>query len=157
MFKTNIININNLNCLPLILASLPEGAIIYTNSELAKSELANYANKPGIYLWTHNITGDQYVGSSQNLNNRLTDYFQPSQLNSQVNNSNSLICSAILAFGWSAFSLAIYVCEDELNILGLEQSYLDNYVLTYNTRRDATPASYNSSKFKIPFICIIVL
>jgi hypothetical protein len=54
MFKTNIINLNIdnliLNSLPISLASLPEGAIIYKNSYLVKSELANYANKPGIYL-----------------------------------------------------------------------------------------------------------
>ena len=138
-----------LSSLPLTFASLPEGAILYENAELAKKDLANYANKPGIYLWTHNDSGDQYVGSSLNLQNRLTDYFQPSQLNNQVNNSNSLICSSILAYGWSAFSLSIYACNNSINVLGLEQSYLDNYTLAYNIRRISTPASY-TSRFKIP-------
>jgi hypothetical protein len=132
------------------MASLPQGVIIYKDSSLAKSELVNYANKPGIYLWSNNNTGDQYVGSSENLKNRLTDYFQLSQLNNQVNNSNSLICSSILSYGWSAFSLSIYVCDSDMNIIGLEQSYLDNYLLTLNIRRSATPANYNSGRFKIP-------
>lgn len=95
----------------------------------------------GIYLWTNIVSDKQYVGSSKNLYSRLEDYFQNSQLISQVKNSNSTICKALLKYGHSSFSLQILLVETSTDILALEQSYLDKYDLQYNIRRSATGSS----------------
>lgn len=114
---------------------------------MLKSDLSSNGAR-GIYLWTNNISGKQYVGSSKNLYSRLRDYFQNSQLISQVKNSNSTICKALLKYGHDSFSLQILLVETSIDVLALEQSYLDKYDLIYNVRRSATGSSGKPSLIK---------
>lgn len=139
-----------LNLVPLIKLPnlvLPKSSINYDNSSLALKHLKDFKGKSGIYLWTHRLTGRQYIGSSSDLFKRLQDYFQRSQLQVQAKNSNSYICKAILKYGLSEFSLSIQGKEINApeSFLELEQFYLDRYLLLFNIRRNATPASYNPS------------
>lgn len=131
---------NVVTLLPFL--ELPLPTKVYDNANLAHKEIKSLAGKPGVYLWTHKPTGRQYIGSSGELFNRLSDYFQPSQLKVQAINSKSLICRAILKYSLSEFSLAILVLNTTESFKDLEQSYLDKYALVFNSRRLATTAAY---------------
>lgn len=59
--------------------------------------------KPGIYIFTHKVSGKKYVGSSNSLARRLEQYFSPEHLFSQLNYG---ICLPFLkAEGIGAFTL----------------------------------------------------
>lgn len=136
----------SINLLPV--ACLPKGSLIFKNSKLQVANIKNLNGSPGIYLWTNNISGKQYIGSSKNLYSRLEDYFQKSQLINQVNNSNSNICKALLKYGNSSFTLSIYLVKPSTNFIALEQSYLDRFELAYNIRRVAIGSAQISSRIK---------
>lgn len=121
-------------------AKLPEGHTHYPNAALAKGlALTAHQGKPGIYLWTNLTNGHQYVGSSTvGLSGRLSDYFRPSYLEHQIL-PGSVISAALLKYGHENFSLDVYHCDDPLV---QEQFYLDNFVMVYNARRDATGPAY---------------
>jgi len=125
---------------------LPKSSINFDDASLAVKHIKDFKGKSGVYLWTHILTGRQYVGSSADLFKRLLrkgDYFQRSQLQMQAKNSNSVICKAILKYGLSKFSLSIQETNSPESFLELEQLYLDKYLLIFNVRRNATPAPYN--------------
>lgn len=110
---------------------------------LAVKHIKDFKGKSGLYLWTHILTGRQYVGSSADLFKCLQDFFQRSQLQMQAKNSHSVICKAILKYGLSKFSLSIQETNSPESFLELEQLYLVKYLLIFNVRRNATPALYN--------------
>jgi len=132
------------------IATLPTGYIEYFN--VLKSEgiiRTSYKNKRGVYLWTNQINGHQYIGSSINLSSRLSDYFTNSYLKYQ-SNRGSAISLAILKYGLSEFNLQIFVLgpspdRDSISTISdlilLEQYYLDRYSLIYNLRRIAIGAA----------------
>jgi hypothetical protein len=68
---------------------------------------SKYKNKPVIYLWQNKINGRCYVGSSKNLFNRLSNYFDNYYLNKVKD--KMIICSALLRYGHTNFIL--YVLE----------------------------------------------
>lgn len=97
----------------------------------------------------------QYVGSSNNLSNRLSDYYTPSALQ-RAADANSYIAAAILKYGQSAFKLEVLQLGVSLvldftlssshpslrpDYILLEQYMLDTYILGYNRRRIATAGS----------------
>jgi len=124
---------------------LPKSSLNFDDASLAVKQLKDFKGKSGVYIWSHRITGRQYVGSSADLFKRLQDYFQRSQLQVQAKNSHSVICRAILKYGLSEFSLSIQETNTPKSFLELEQFYLDKYLLLFNTRRIATSAAYNPS------------
>lgn len=80
----------------LLTATLPSSANNYLNAKDSEGEIRTaFKNKRGVYLWTNKTNGDQYVGSSQHLSNRLTDYFSGAYIKSQ-SSRGSIIASAIL-------------------------------------------------------------
>ena len=99
----------------------------------------------------------QYVGSSNSLSDRLSNYYTPSQLQ-RMANANSYIAAALKKHGYSAFSLQVLVLGPSLDLdfslnsndpglrpdyILLEQHMLDTYVMGYNRRRVATTGSTN--------------
>lgn len=122
------------------------------NKNFIKSSMEN---KRGVYLWTNIIRGKQYIASSNNLGNRLNDYFRHSYIKTQTKRS-SIICRALEKHGYSNFSLSIQVLgprkkgtifskENLPDYVVLEQYYLTNYVLKYNVNRTARSAAYSPS------------
>lgn len=146
----------------LLIAILPNGYVEYSNPQQSEGTIrTSLVQKRGVYIWTNKINGNQYIGSANNLSSRLSDYFTNSYIKYQTSSSSSssssrargrgrgrgsAICSAILKYGLSEFSLQIIVLGDSLkrdsisinsdHIL-LEQYYIDRYLLKYNIRRIA--------------------
>jgi group I intron endonuclease len=50
----------------------------------------------------------------------------------ELRNGNSVICSSLLKYGYSEFSLEILEYCDPINIISREQYYLDNLKPEYN-------------------------
>lgn len=63
--------------------------------------------KPGIYIFTHKVSGKKYVGSSNSLARRLEQYFSPVHLFSQLN--YGVFLPFLKAEGIGAFSLEIFI------------------------------------------------
>jgi group I intron endonuclease len=89
-------------------------------------------NKSGIYRLTNNITGKSYIGSSINLSVRFAHYYSFAFLNRIINKSNSIICRALLKYGYSNFSLDILEYCDYSILREKEQYYLDKLKPKYN-------------------------
>ena len=104
--------------------------------------LANTKRKVGISIFTNLITGEQLVGSSLNLSERLISYLRPSHLN-----SNRQIGKNIAKYGLGAFRLYIFIIQEgysdnDVNkvlaiTLALEQYYIFTLNSTLNTLKVA--------------------
>ncbi len=113
--------------------------IVYSNADTDKLKiLADNKGKAGIYLWTHNESGNTYVGSAFDLSNRLKQYFSIYYLE---RDSSMYICNALKVHGYSAFSLMIveYIDIQDMTkpeakrlILEREQYFLDLLSPHYN-------------------------
>lgn len=95
---------------------------MFDDKSLIVSELKN---KSGIYLIHNLVNGKQYVGSSKNLNQRLSSYYSLSKLL-----DNRYISRSIMKYGHDNFSVLILeLVESSKNIkkdlLSREQYYLD--------------------------------
>jgi cytochrome c oxidase subunit 1 len=135
--------------------TLPNSTL-YTNILADKDSLiSKVKNMRGVYLWTNLKSGKQYVGSSKNLGNRLTEYYRPSYLNAQAARG-SAISRALLLHGYDSFSLSVQVLGPtdpnlvstsliQPDFIVLEQVYLDSAVLAYNVNRVANPSAYTPS------------
>lgn len=78
------------------------------------------------------INGKRYIGSAENLTNRLTNYFSISYLKDQNKRYNSKIYRAILKYGFNNFSLEIILyCKIE-DLLEREKHYIDLLIPEYN-------------------------
>lgn len=88
--------------------------------------------KSGVYRFTNKENGKSYVGSSSNLSKRFSDYFNVNRLAKYA--KTSLICRALLRYGYSMFSLEIleYCGKDKAVILKKEQDYIDLLKPEYN-------------------------
>jgi hypothetical protein len=101
----------------------------------------------GVYLWTNNVNGKRYVGSSNNIGRRIGEYLNKNRLVAELVRGESLIYKAILKYGRKSFSLTILESikfddnispEDKSNILELrEQKYLDSLKPQYNLLKTA--------------------
>jgi len=111
-------NINNVIPVKSYFNASEDKAIIYKENK----------NQCGIYRWTNKINNKSYVGSSEKLNRRLSNYFclhKPLKGRSHINN-------AILKYKISNFSLDILeYCEINIKI-EREQYYLDILKPEYN-------------------------
>jgi len=78
----------------------------------------------GAYVWTNKFNGNQYVGSSLTLINRITSYF----IVSIVGSGTRYILRALNLYGMINFSLHIYLLpegSDKDSVLALEQYLID--------------------------------
>jgi hypothetical protein len=139
----------------VISARLPSGPNtkkISAPSESRTNISNEYSGLRGVYIWTNILTGNQYVGSSNNLGTRLGQYFQLAYLRKQTTRG-SAISRALLKHGMALFTLEVTVFGPSLNILtphanrdylALEQQCLDKFTLAYNVNRTATGSAYNN-------------
>jgi group I intron endonuclease len=86
-------------------------------------------NKGGIYLWTNNLTNECYVGRSINLKRRFNYYFNPKRLKEA---EFSLICRALLKYGYENFSLEIIEYISGEGIVEREQYWISELKPVYN-------------------------
>jgi len=82
----------------------------YNNADICKDQiLSENKNKSGVYKWTNLINNKQYIGSSENLKIRFSQYFNVNQLERY---NYMYICRALLKHGYDNFSLEILeYCE----------------------------------------------
>jgi len=103
---------------------------IYINSEYQKVEmLKELKNISGIYLWYNNITDNYYIGSANNLSNRLSRYYRPSEL---TRIKGSLIHKALLKYGHKSFSVYILEICKYNELISREQYYFNLLKPIYN-------------------------
>jgi hypothetical protein len=78
---------------------------IYSNSDTCKAQiLSDNKNQSGIYMWKNQINGKRYIGSSNNLNRRFSEYFNANYL---LKNNSMHICNSLNKHGYTNFSLSI--------------------------------------------------
>lgn len=130
------------------LKGLKRGGIRFTLNDQTYASLVSLVGKPnsrgrfaGVYIFKHLNTGSMYVGSSNGLARRLSQYF-----NTEKNYFNSKVGGLLLPLierdGISAFSLKVIVLPPELSsaregkfYLMLEQYYLLDPRFSLNTQR----------------------
>jgi group I intron endonuclease len=110
--------------------------ICYNNADSDKKKVVGEnKGKSGIYRLTNLENGKFYVGSSVDLGCRFTTYYYFLYLS--VRSKSSLICRALLKYGYSKFKVEILeYCEKE-NLLVREQYYLDLLKPEYNILKTA--------------------
>ena len=113
----------------IILSTIP--LFIYDNVEYNKVKIWNdNKGKSGVYKWINSVTGSYYIGSSVNLNRRIKCYLDPNYIKTYKH--KSIVYSAILKYGLSAFRLEILEHCSKEEILKREQFYLDTLKPDYN-------------------------
>lgn len=118
------------------LLSSINSSIVYSNPTDSKATiLKENKGKSGIYLWTNQINGKRYVGSSVDLGNRLRNYFNLSYLASFKD--IMIIYRALLAHGLNNFRLEVLEYCDPSVLLEREQYYIDLLKPEYNISRVA--------------------
>lgn len=91
-------------------------------------------NKSGVYRVINIKTSKTYIGSSVNLGRRFTSYFSFKYIDAQ---KTSLMCKALLKYGYSSFQLEILeYCEPSV-LLAREQYFLDLLCPEYNIKKKA--------------------
>lgn len=112
-----------LQCKPSVLS--------YTNADTQKESILNdNKSKSGVYCWTHIESGKRYVGSSVDLYRRFMRYYNIKYITRT--SKSSLICRALLKYGYSAFSLEILEYCNKEDIISREQYYIDTLNPEYN-------------------------
>ena len=93
----------------LPIAKLPAGFIEFSDLEKSEGTIrTTLIGKRGVYLWTNNINGHQYIGSAMDLSARLSDYFTKSYIKAQ-SKRGSAISLAIAKYGYAEFTLQVLV------------------------------------------------
>lgn len=109
-----------------------EPVLIYTNPDEHKGLIVKQnKGKSGVYRWVHKDSGKSYVGSSSMLNDRFRRYFNHSYLSSSKRGA-SLICKALLKYGYAGFRLEILEYCPVSTVLDREQFYIDKLNPEYN-------------------------
>lgn len=113
--------------------SASNGILVYDNVLKAKREILQATrNKSGVYRWTNKVSGKSYIGSSVNLNARLSHYLSSNFLAKKILISKSAIYNALLTYNYENFSLEILEYCDRSIVINREQYYLDKYEPEYN-------------------------
>jgi hypothetical protein len=85
----------------------------------------------GAYVWTNLLNGNQYVGSSMGIMNRIFSYFMVSI----VSKGSRYILRAFNKYGMINFTLHLYLLPegaDHASVLALEQYFIDTLEPKYN-------------------------
>ena len=97
---------------------------------LAVARYKDNRNRSGVYCWVNKENVNTYVGSSQNLGKRFTQYFNYTHLVDTMRHLS--INKALLKYGYSNFSLDILEYCDISVLLERELYYLDLLKPAYN-------------------------
>jgi excinuclease UvrABC nuclease subunit len=109
------------------------------NFEADKAQiLKENQNKAGIYCFTNLKNGKQYIGSAINISKRLLFYFSILSMEALLKSSRSHICSALLKYGHSTFSLSIMEYCSPDKCLEREDYYINLFNPAYNIVQDPT-------------------
>lgn len=127
------INLSNTGYIRTIhTSSDSEPVLIYTNPDDNKGLIIKQnKNKSGVYRWVNKESGKSYIGSSTMLNDRFRRYFNHSYLSSSKRGA-SLICKALLKYGYNGFRLEILEYCPSSTVLTREQFFLDKLNPEYN-------------------------
>ena len=118
-------------------ASPDEPVLIYTNPDEHKGLITKQnKGKSGVYRWVHKDSGKTYVGSSYMLSDRFRRYFNHSYLASSKRGA-SLICKALLKYGYAGFRLEILEYCPSSIVLTREQFYIDKLNPKYNILKNS--------------------
>lgn len=103
----------------------------YANSDTQKEFILNdNKGKAGVYCWINIESGKKYVGSSVDLYRRFMQYYNIKYITRA--SKSSLICRALLKYGYSSFKLEILeYCETSV-LIEREQYYIDLLKPEYN-------------------------
>lgn len=105
--------------------------VSYANADTQKESILNdNKSKAGVYCWTHLESGKKYVGSSIDLYRRFMQYYNIKYITRAA--KSSLICRALLKYGYSSFRLEILEYCDPSSIIEREQYYIDLLKPEYN-------------------------
>ena len=85
--------------------------------------------KVGIYCWINKITGKFYIGSSDSLYIRISDYYQNWYI---LYRSNVHIVKTLSKYGMKNFSLVILEYSDSENLVLCEQKWINFLKPEYN-------------------------
>ena len=96
---------------------------------LKESLIKENRKKSGIYLIKNNENGKKYVGSSSDITRRFYLYYSLYHITLR---KNSLICRALLKYGYSKFSVEILEYCDPNILIEREQYYIDLLKPEYN-------------------------
>lgn len=119
-----------------LLASIVNPVLKYSNADTNKLKiLKEIKGKAGVYRWINNINGKCYVGSSVDLSKRLYRYYSLAHIIAQ--SEFSLICKALVKYGYSTFSFEILEFCDRKDVLVREQYYIDLLEPEYNILKKA--------------------
>ena len=75
--RYSVTNLKRLGLITKQYYSASNGILVYDNVVKAKQKkkvLQATRNKSGVYRWTNKVSGKSYIGSSVNLNARLSHY-----------------------------------------------------------------------------------
>lgn len=109
-------------------------AAIYEDAFTMKDAIVkDNAGKAGIYMLTNKLTGDIYVGQSNDLRKRFLNYFNLSYLSRR---NELIICRAIIKYGHSNFSVTIFEYCDKCE-LDVREHYFDTLNPEYNIQKIA--------------------
>lgn len=118
-------------------AAVVVSLIKYENADLEKLKIIKEnTGKSGVYCWVNLSNGSTYIGSSVNLGNRLRQYFNYNYI-SDEKRGISIICKALLKYGYSNFSVEILEYCDKSLAITREQYYLDFLKPDYNILKSA--------------------
>jgi hypothetical protein len=104
-----------------------------------------FKNKAAIYQLINKLNGKTYIGSSINLDRRISEYLNPLYITRNLKKGNSKIMNALLKYGYINFGVKVLeVIELNLtqkdiksNILAIEQYYIDLLKPEYNINKTA--------------------
>ena len=127
-FNSEVDSISNFNSNIKIIS-----VIIYNNADIDKSKIyEENKGKSGVYLWNNLVTGKYYVGSSISLSRRFSCYYSLGYLKNSLENTTSIVYSALLKYGYSNFSLPILEYCEPSKLIDKEQYYIDLLKPEYN-------------------------
>lgn len=118
------------------------GFMVFSNADSDKLAILNYIKgKAGIYMWTNNLNGKKYVGSSVDLRRRLLEYYNVKRL---LNEKSMPINHSLLKHGYHNFNLTVLEFCNIDSLVSREKHYFDVYSPEYNILK--TPGSPDRGK-----------
>nr|YP_009254056.1 hypothetical protein [Hypomyces aurantius]ANC62741.1 hypothetical protein [Hypomyces aurantius] len=116
--------------------------MVFSNADKDKLAILDYVKgKAGIYMWTNQLNGKKYVGSSVNLRRRLLEYYNVNRI---LNEKSMPIYMSLLKHGYQSFSLTILEFCNIDSLVSREKHFFDVYSPEYNILK--TPGSPNRGK-----------
>jgi len=104
------------------------GVLHYNNVDVEKLDiLKDNLLKSGVYMFTNLTNGKRYIGSTRNLSRRFSEYLNTNYL---IKANYMVICSALLKYGYSKFSLDILEFCEVSDLLAKEKYYWDTRSVT---------------------------